>query len=68
MKKFEEDMAGGDCFKAVKKDFDSGIKSGVNGTPTFFINGRRYDGEHKFEAMAEAIQAAAEDLKNIKPK
>jgi protein-disulfide isomerase len=57
MKKFEKDVAGKDCFGAVKKDFESGIKSGVNGTPTFFINGRRYDGEHEYMAMAEAIQA-----------
>src|SRR5512134_2720243 len=28
----------------VREDFMSGVKSGVNGTPTFFINGRRYDG------------------------
>lgn len=28
----------------VREDFQSGIRSGVNGTPTFFINGRRYDG------------------------
>lgn len=28
----------------VREDFMSGVKSGVNGTPTFFINGIRYDG------------------------
>jgi len=28
----------------VREDFMSGVKSGVNGTPTFFINGVRYDG------------------------
>lgn len=28
----------------VREDFLSGVKSGVNGTPTFFINGVRYDG------------------------
>lgn len=28
----------------VKADFMSGVRSGVNGTPTFFINGRRFDG------------------------
>jgi protein-disulfide isomerase len=27
----------------VKGDFLSGIRSGVNGTPTFFINGRRFE-------------------------
>jgi protein-disulfide isomerase len=29
----------------VKADFMSGVRSGVNGTPTFFINGRRFEGE-----------------------
>jgi protein-disulfide isomerase len=57
MKKFEEGIAGKECYEAVKSYFDSGIKSGVNGTPTFFINGRRYDGEHEYKAMAEAIQS-----------
>ena len=28
----------------VREDFRSGVRSGVNGTPTFFINGERYDG------------------------
>jgi protein-disulfide isomerase len=28
----------------VREDFMSGVRSGVNGTPTFFINGLRYDG------------------------
>jgi protein-disulfide isomerase len=27
----------------VDADFDSGVHSGVNGTPTFFVNGKRYD-------------------------
>jgi protein-disulfide isomerase len=68
MKKFSLDFGSSECFQAVKNDFNSGMKSGVNGTPTFFINGRRYDGEHKFKDMAEAIQEALEDLKNIKHK
>jgi protein-disulfide isomerase len=29
----------------VRADFVSGVRSGVNGTPTFFINGARYDGD-----------------------
>jgi protein-disulfide isomerase len=28
----------------VRDDFLSGVRSGVKGTPTFFINGRRHDG------------------------
>ena len=30
----------------VKADFTSGVRSGVNGTPTFFINGQRHDGPY----------------------
>jgi protein-disulfide isomerase len=30
--------------KHVREDFRGGVRSGVNGTPTFFINGDRYDG------------------------
>ena len=30
----------------VRADFLGGVRSGVNGTPTFFINGRRHDGSY----------------------
>ena len=43
----------------VREDFASGAKSGVNGTPTFFINGARYDGLMDPTALLEALVAAA---------
>jgi protein-disulfide isomerase len=42
----------------VKDDFNSGVRSGVNGTPTFFINGDRYDGAHDFASLREALTDA----------
>ena len=42
----------------VKSDFMSGARSGVNGTPTFFINGQRLDGSWEYEDLAAAIDAA----------
>lgn len=42
----------------VREDFMSGARSGVSGTPTFFINGVRYDGEYALEALARAVQQA----------
>ena len=37
------DLAAGTYATRVRQDFRSGVRSGVNGTPTFFINGVRYD-------------------------
>jgi protein-disulfide isomerase len=39
----------------VSDDFLGGVRSGVNGTPTFFIGNRRYDGPFAFEPLAVAI-------------
>jgi protein-disulfide isomerase len=39
----------------VRKDFLGGARSGVNGTPSFFINGRRHDGPYAFEDLVAAI-------------
>jgi protein-disulfide isomerase len=36
-----------------------GVRSGVNGTPTFFINGVRYDGRHDVNSLLAALRTAA---------
>ena len=43
----------------VREDFMSGVRSGVNGTPTFFINGRRHDGPWDEDSLAAAIVTEA---------
>ena len=44
----------------VHKDFRGGVRSGVNGTPTFFVNGVRYDGDWSdADAFAAALRALA---------
>jgi protein-disulfide isomerase len=47
----------------VRADFSGGLKSGVNGTPTFYINGTRHDGSFELEDLVAAIDAALEDIK-----
>jgi len=42
----------------VQADFGGGVRSGVNGTPTFFINGHRHDAPFDFEDLVAAIDAA----------
>ena len=41
----------------IQSDLESGAESGVNGTPTFFINGTRFDGEWKNGKLLEALQS-----------
>jgi protein-disulfide isomerase len=43
----------------VRQDFSSGVKSGVNGTPTFFINGVRHEGPWDEESLIAALETAA---------
>jgi protein-disulfide isomerase len=49
------EIAAGTHVARVREDFMSGVKSGVNGTPTFFINGMRHDGAWDFESLLEAL-------------
>ncbi|MEP6746513.1 MAG: thioredoxin domain-containing protein [Bacteroidota bacterium] len=44
MKKFQKDMQREDLQAKVEADFESGVRSGVNGTPSFFIDGNKFDG------------------------
>jgi protein-disulfide isomerase len=43
----------------VYEDFMSGVRSGVNGTPGFFINGVRYDDSYDFDTLLGALRQAA---------
>jgi protein-disulfide isomerase len=45
--------------KRIKADFQSGVMSGVNGTPSLFINGERYDGDRDTASIVRALKAAS---------
>jgi protein-disulfide isomerase len=57
--RFTNDLAKHTYALRVREDFMSGIRSGVNGTPTFFINGVRHDESYDMQTLSAAIQAAA---------
>ena len=54
--RFEADRQGPECEERVRRDFLGGARSGVNGTPTFFVNGTRFDGPPDEDALAEALE------------
>ena len=41
----------------VREDFVGGVRSGVNGTPTFFINEGRHDGPFDLDSLLGAVEA-----------
>lgn len=51
----ERALADGEFAPRVKQDFLGGVRSGVNGTPTFFINDHRHDGPFELDDLVEAI-------------
>ena len=57
IKQFENDLDNAVLHEKVAADFESGIRSGVNATPTFFINGEKYNNGWEGERMLEFILA-----------
>lgn len=55
----------GEFATRVRGDFTGGVRSGVNGTPTFFINGRRHDGPFEFDSLVSAIEEALSAAKAV---
>src|SRR5689334_2025118 len=56
--KLQKALEAGTFTPRVEADFMGGVRSGVNGTPTFFINGQRHDGSFEFEELVAAIDGA----------
>ena len=54
--RFEEEMAQHMHLGGLRKSLESGLASGVQGTPTFFINGVRHDGSYHLGALLEVIE------------
>ncbi len=55
VKTFILELEGGKEEAKVKTDFMSGVESGVNGTPSFFINGEKYNGSWDYEAFKKVL-------------
>lgn len=52
---FADDLESGAYENKVQDDFMSGVESGVNGTPSFFVNGSRYDGDWRADSFIQYL-------------
>ncbi len=59
VRRFEEEMKSEKYVPQIRQQFQMGIHSGVNGTPSFFINGARYDGSWQVDRLLAVLEAAA---------
>jgi protein-disulfide isomerase len=60
IKRFTRDFSSDEVRTKIQEDFSGGVRSGVNGTPTFFINGVRHDGSFEYEDLLAALQEQLE--------
>lgn len=58
IEQFKKDYSSGEVTEKVESDFESGIRSGVNGTPSFYVNGTKFDGGA--EDLLEMLKESAE--------
>jgi protein-disulfide isomerase len=56
---FDKEMADQTHVERIHEDFMSGVRSGVNGTPTFYVNGARHDDSWDTETLLKALERAA---------
>ncbi len=59
MEHYARDMIQQRHLPRIEEDVEGGERSGVQGTPTFFINGVLYHGSWKQDALLAALQAAS---------
>jgi protein-disulfide isomerase len=57
--RFIQELTSGAHAERIREDFRSGVRAGVNGTPCFFINGKRYDGSRGLEPLFAAVSQPA---------
>ncbi|MBC7487064.1 MAG: thioredoxin domain-containing protein [Cytophagaceae bacterium] len=57
VKQFQNDMVSAEILSKMEDDFESGIRSGVNGTPSFFINGEKYSNNWDYEPLLNHLKS-----------
>jgi Na+/H+ antiporter NhaA len=58
VERFRDELRRREHAARISEDVSSADESGVSGTPTFFINGRRHYGVYDIDTLTEAVRAA----------
>ena len=56
--RFRQDMEAHTHVARIREDFMGGVRSDVNGTPTFFVNGVRHDESYDLQTLLAALERA----------
>jgi len=54
--RFQTDIASDDIKAKIENDYKSGVKAGVNSTPSFFLNGKKMDNPRNYDEFKNAIE------------
>jgi protein-disulfide isomerase len=59
LERFDKELSEHVHAARIHEDFMSGVRSGVNGTPTFYINGVRHDDSYDADTLLDALERSA---------
>ena len=57
LERFKNDIQKNTLSSKVDQDFESGVRSGVNGTPSFFVNGKKYNGDWEEDVFLQYLKS-----------
>jgi len=57
LERFKKDISKQEIADRVENDFEGGIRSGVNGTPSFYINGKKYNGDYEEKIFTRYLKS-----------
>jgi protein-disulfide isomerase len=62
---FQQDMDSKEAKDEVRNNYSSGLRAGVNSTPSFFLNGQKLSNPRSFAEFAALIQATIDEVKPL---
>jgi len=58
LEQFQKDLTSEEIKAKIENDYKSGIKAGVNSTPSFFLNGKKMENPRNYDDFKNAIEQA----------